>query len=138
VVADGSPVPAPSPVDPAEAGRTGRSYILPIAFAAGAFVAGGAALGFNIAGDQKYDAAKKANMPPPGGRAVDPAMVNALYQDANTRRYLAEAFGAAAIGCAGAAVYFFLRGGSDGGSQATALAPVASPRLTGLAVVGSW
>jgi hypothetical protein len=131
-VADASPAPATPPIDQPEPGHAAGSYVLPIAFGIGALAAGGVALGFNIAGDHKYDDARSARMQGAGVAA------DSLYQQANTRRYAAEGFAIAAVGCAGAAVYLYVRSRGEGRAEATAIAPVVSPRLAGLAVAGSW
>jgi hypothetical protein len=62
-----------------------------------------------------------------------------LWHAANTRRYLAEALGVAAVGSAGVAVYLYLRrGGEVASARGAQVTPVASPTLTGLAVIGVW
>jgi hypothetical protein len=130
---DGSAAPEPTPpVDQPEPGHAAGRYVWPIAFGVGALAAGGVALGFNIAGDHKYDDAKSANL---RGSVTE---ADSLYQQANTRRYAAEGFAVAAIGCAGAAIYLYIRSRGEGGAETTAITPVASPQLTGLAVAGSW
>jgi hypothetical protein len=131
-VADTSPAPRTPPAEQAESERAGPRYIWPIALGVGALAAGGAALGFNIAGDHKYDDAVAAN------KRGDKSTADSLYQGANTRRYFAQGFAAAAVGCAGAAVYLYLRDRGDRKPETTAVAPVASPRFAGLAVTGSW
>jgi hypothetical protein len=96
---------------------------------AGAVALGGAALGFDLWGNSFYDKAKASQ---------DQGTRDSNYQAANTRRYVAEGFAVAAVGCAGAAVYLYVRGRGDSRAEATAVTPVVSPRLTGLAVAGSW
>jgi hypothetical protein len=114
---------APEPRDPPQ----GRSRVLPLALGAGALVLGGAALGFDLWGDRTYDRAKAA---------MTQRDQDALYHAANTRRYAAQGFAVAAIGCAGAAAYFYFRGGES--RPATAIAPVVAPDGAGLAVLGRW
>jgi len=131
-VADATHEPATPPatgpaVDQPEAHHSLR---LPIAVGAGAVVLGGAALGFDLWGNSKYDQAKK--------ETTDQAQRDALYHSANTRRYLAEASGIAAIGCAGAAVYLYIRHRDESRTETTAMMPVASPQFAGLAVAGRW
>ena len=109
------------------AGGSGRSLALPIAFGAGTAAFGGLALWFNARGDDLYHRAMTAGEP----------QRTSLYNQANNRRYAAEALLGAAIGCAGAAVYFYLRGGSDTGDR-TAMTPLVSPQLAGVALVGHW
>jgi hypothetical protein len=133
-VAEATPSPAAAPVTPPEVDQpaSSRSYRWPITFGAGALVLGGAALGFDLWGNHTYDQAKQ--------ETIDQPRRSSLESSANTRRYLAEGLGIAAIGCAGAAVYFYLRGRGEGHAEATAtaLTPVASRQFSGLAVVGHW
>jgi len=131
-VADATPAPATPPVaEPATDQPEARhSLALPIAVGAGAVVLGGAALGFDLWGNSKYDQAKQ--------ETTDQAKRDALYHSANTRRYLAEASGIAAIGCAGAAVYLYVRHRGDSRTETTAMTPVVSPQFAGLAVAGRW
>jgi len=102
--------------------------VVPLVVGGGALVLGGVAIAFELSGNRLYDRAKAAGRGPG----------DSLYQSANTRRYLAEGFGVAALGAAGAAVYLYVTSRGDGRPDTTALAPVASPQLTGLAVVGTW
>lgn len=123
----------PDPMTPPAIDRpeSRRSYGLPIAFGAGALALGGAALGFHLWGNSTYDQAK--------AEMVDQGKRNDLESSANTRRHVAQGFGIAAIGCAGAAVFLFIRGGGGESHAATmAMTPVASPQFSGLTVAGSW
>ncbi|HET7504706.1 MAG TPA: hypothetical protein VFK02_26975 [Kofleriaceae bacterium] len=123
-----SPPATPSP-GPDEPPGIWHTYKLPIAVGAGALVLGGVALAFNSSGDSAYDQAKHA--PTQGDQ-------DSLYKKANQRRYFAEAFAGAAVGCAGAAVYLYVRSRGEHREETTALMPVASPDLAGLAVTGTW
>jgi hypothetical protein len=120
------PWPTPAVSDQPEAPP---SRMLPLAVGAGALVLGGAAFGFHLSGNSTYDKAKAATTQ---DRRDD------LESSANTRRYVAEALGVAAIGCAGVAVYLFVRSRGEHRAETAAMVPVASPQLTGLAVVGRW
>jgi hypothetical protein len=131
-VADAAPEPATatatsSAVDQPESSQGHR---LPLAVGAGALVLGGAALGLHLWGNDKYEQASNEMM--------DQARRDELEHAANTRRYLAQGVGVAAIGCAGAAVYLYLRSRGEGRAHATAMAPVASPQFAGLAIAGRW
>jgi len=130
-----SPAPAPDRSDAGAPDRPepARSYLLPIGFGAGALALGGAALGFDLWGDRTYNRAKTARE-----TGASQSTVSSLVSSANTRRYLAEGFGVAALGCAGAAVYFYVTGRGEVQREATAVIPVASPQLTGLAITGAW
>lgn len=131
-VAEATPEPATPPVTtPASDQReAAHSRTVPLVVGAGALVLGGGALAFHLWGNRLYDRAKASTH-------VDRAD---LYNSANTRRYLAAGFGVAAIGCAGTAVYLYIRtrGRGEHRAETTAVAPIASPQLAGLAVVGSW
>jgi hypothetical protein len=130
-VASVASVPGADPAagSPSDRPARRRSLMWPITLGTGALACGGAALAFHLSGNRTYERAKDA---------VDPAERDSLYNAANTRRYLAQGFGVAALGLAGTAVFVYLRGrGSDAESTA-AVAPVVSPGLAGLAVVGRW
>ncbi len=130
-VADATPAPATTPAtEPADRPEAAHSHRLPIVVGAGAVVLGGAALGLSLSGDSKYNQAKK--------EMTDQAKRDALYHSANTRRYLAEASGIAAIGCASAAVYLYIRNRGESRMETTAMTPVASPQFAGFAVLGRW
>ena len=97
---------------------------VPIALGGGALVLGGAALYFNHAGDKLHDDAVAQHS-------------QSLLDSANKRRYAAEAFGVAAVGCVGAAIYLYVRSRNET-SPTTALAPMISRELTGVAIAGHW
>ncbi len=113
-----------------------RSTALPIAFAAGALVLGGAAIGFDLWGRGMHDDAQaRATLKM---NARDPGAVN-LQNGANLRRYLAQGFGVAAVGCAVVSVVLFVRGGSsESTSTKTTLAPIVTHEGGGFAVTGAW
>jgi hypothetical protein len=131
------PAPEPVPPGPGESGvqptatidRPSRLPVVPIAIAGGALVLGGVALGFDLSGNHLYDRARAAT--------DDQAQRDSLEHQANTRRYTAEVFGGAAVVAAGAAVYLYVRGRGDHRTE-TAVAPVASAGLAGLAVIGEF
>jgi tetratricopeptide (TPR) repeat protein len=117
--------PSGSPKEPSR-----RSLVMPLVFGGGAVVLGGVALGLNFSGDGYYDRAKEATLQ---------ARRDELVDSANTRRHLALGSAALAAGCAGAAVYFYLRGGREArGSTETALTVTATPGHAGFAVIGGW
>lgn len=110
---------------------TQPSLVLPLAFGGGALALGGLALYFNHVGDKAYDEYVIAFH-------AGASNADSLLSKANTRRYAAEAFGAAAVVSLGVGVYFYVRGRSEGPPRTTAVAPVMSPGLAGLAVFGRW
>jgi hypothetical protein len=131
----GSPGEAPSVAlgasaepGPSDQSQIGPSNLVPIALGGGALALGGIALGFHLSGNSLYDRAQNATVQ---------ADRDSLYHSANARRYVAEVTGVAALGCAGAAIYFYVRGRSER-RPATAIAPVVSTDLAGFAVAGSW
>lgn len=130
-VAEATPEPAtPQVTTPASDQREAApSRTVPLIVGAGALVLGGGALAFHLSGNSTYDKAKAA---------TTQAQQDDLYHSANTRRYLAEGFGIAAVGCAGAAVYLYIRSRGEHRAETTAVAPIASPQLAGVAIVGSW
>jgi len=82
-----------------------------------------------LLGNQAYDRAKASMVPSERDK---------LYHSANNRGYAAQGFGLAAVACAGAAVYLYVRDrGADRGEPVGVL-PVASSQFAGLAVAGSW
>lgn len=127
------PAPLPTPTDPGPA-RQPRSKVVPVAVAGGALVLGGAAIGFELWGRGMHRDAQAALDDGNGARATD------LQDGANVRRYLAEGFGVAAIGCAVASVVLFVRSGSAEPADRTAvrLVPSMSPEQAGVSLVGGW
>lgn len=82
-------------------GSSGRPSLgLPIAVGAGAVVLLGGALGLALWGDATYDDAKAE---------TDQARRDALEASANRKRYVAQGLAVAGVGCAGAAVWLYLR-----------------------------
>jgi hypothetical protein len=77
-----------------------RSKAVSVVFGSAALAFIGGAVGFDLWGDSTYDQSKH--------ELLD-AKQQSLWHSANTKRYAAEALGAAGIACAGAAVWFYLR-----------------------------
>jgi hypothetical protein len=119
----GSPMQAQATVD-----RPSRLPVVPLVLGGGALALGGGALAFHLSGNHLYDQARATT--------GDQTRRDSLEHSANTRRYVAQAFAGAAIGCAGAAVYLYIR--DRGRDETTAMTPVASSQFAGLAVVGRW
>jgi hypothetical protein len=109
--------------------REGRSVVLPIVLGVAALGAGGAAFYFNQRGDEIYAQAKVE---------PDPARQDALWHSANRRRYAAEGFAAAGLGCAVVAVWLLVRGGGASADQTVALRPTASADGFSVQLVGSY
>jgi tetratricopeptide (TPR) repeat protein len=100
-----------------------------IATGAGSLALAGTALGISFWGDRTYARAKASMVQ---------SERESLAHSADTRRYIAEGLGVAAIGCAGVAVYLYISKRAERGGEATALTPVISSGHAGVAVTGSW
>jgi hypothetical protein len=127
-----APGPGPAPV---AAGSTRRSRAAPAAIGAGALVLGGAALGFHLWGNRTYDRSLES---------TDEDERISLWHSANTRRYLAISAGAAAAGCAGVAVWLWLRSppgrsrrGEASAGRAAAVAPAIAADHVGIVIRGA-
>ena len=133
-----TPAPAPSPTGaqqpssppktPDAPGR--RSSVLPIAVGAGAVVLLGGGLGFSLWGDSTYDKAK--------AELADQARRDSLYDSANLKRYTAEVLAVAGIGCAGVAVWLYLRQRGTRAEPTSARAGhlMLAPTASGIGVAG--
>ena len=95
----------------------------------------GGALGFELSARSTYDKSKTEE---------DDKKQDDLYSSANTKRHVAMGFGAASVVCAGAAVWFYLRGGT---SEATStsiqarrliLEPIVGSDHAGLVLTGQY
>jgi serine/threonine-protein kinase len=112
-----------------------RSRALPIAATAGAIALSGGAIGFELWGDSIYARAKSS---------PDKQTGNPLWQQANTRRYIAEAMLGGSIACASAAIWLWLRGDDEGPPAPAArigsftVAPVGGVGLAGVSLEGRW
>lgn len=126
--------PVPVEVTPEPVVRAPRSRAVPIALAVGAVVLGGGAVGFELWGRSQHDDAQSAADANDRQRALD------LQDSANTKRYVAQGFGIAAIAAAGISIVLFVRGGDEAPAQTTRLqvVPTASRELAGLSLSGAW
>ena len=102
-----------------------RSRTAPLVFAVSAVALGAGALGFEMWGRGIYDDAK---------REPDDARQKSLWESANSRRYVAEVFGVAAIGCAGVAIYLFTRPGT----KETIIVPTVTGSSAGVQLAMPW
>lgn len=114
---------------PHVARSSGGSLKLPLIFGVAALGLGGAALGFELWGRAIYSDAED--------ELFDRDRQVELWDQANTRHYMAQGAGIAAIGCAAAAVVFFVTR-DKGDESPVAIAPVVSPTSAGLAAFASW
>ena len=115
---------------PAATVRPGR--VVPIAVGAGAAVLLGGALGFSLWGSSTYDDAK--------AEMTDQARRDSLYDSANRKRYVAQGLAVAGVGCAGAAVWLYLRQRKARPETTSARAgqPMLVPTTTGIGVIGQF
>ncbi|HEY4244591.1 MAG TPA: hypothetical protein VGM88_32480 [Kofleriaceae bacterium] len=110
-------------------GVASRSYVVPIALAAGFVALGGVAVGFDLWGDSTYDKSKAAT-------TVSDA--RDLWHSANTKRYVAETAGIAGVACAGVAIWQFLSVRRERGESSVAVTPFASSDRAGLVLQGRF
>ena len=111
--------------------KRGGSFV-PIAVGAGAVVLLGGALGFSLWGDSTYDDAK--------AEMTDQARRDSLYDSANRKRYAAEGLAVAGVGCAGVAVWLYLRqrGARTETTETSARHLMLAPTASGIGVVGRF
>ena len=106
--------PAPGPVDRTPSPQAMRRSRAPaLAFAAGAAVLLGGAVGAELWARSTYDRAEAE---------TDPAEQDSLWRSANYKRYVANGLAIAGVGCAGIAVWLYLRGGGESRATQTARA----------------
>jgi hypothetical protein len=108
-----------------------RSRTLPLIVGGAALVLGGGAIGFELSARSTYDKAKAE---------VDDNQQSSLWHSANTRRYVAEGLGVAAVAGAGVAVWMYLRGGGEESSAQARIqiAPVVAADHAGVIVMGRY
>ena len=127
VLADTKAAPTPTPVATTQQG----SRKLPIAFGIAAIGLGATALGLELWGRSLYQQSKD--------ELFDETRKRDLYDSANARHIPAQIAGIAALGCAAAAVVFYVTRDKPRESQTSvAIAPVASPTNLGLAAFATW
>lgn len=124
-----APPPAPDVTTtvPAEPPTRNPGSLRTAAFALGttSLAIGAVSLGVGLWGNSIYASAQAA---------TDPTQQNQLWQDANDRRYAAEALGVFSVGCAGLAVWLYLRGEH----HTTLIAPAVGPDRATLSLSGAF
>jgi hypothetical protein len=135
----GSMAPAPGAFDPGQDSKPPETpavvpsprRLAPIAVGAGAVVLLGGALGFSMWGDSTYNDAK--------AEMTDLARRHSLYDSANLKRYAAQGFAAAGVGCAGVAVWLYLRQrGTRAEPTSHATRWMLAPTSSGIGVAGQF
>lgn len=129
-IAAAPPAEAPPPAPPIERAPApaGHSHAAAIAMTATTVALAGGAIGFELWGRDLLDQSAKE---------PDDAKQEQLYNDANTRHYVAEGLGVAAAVAAGVTIYLWVRGGSHA-SESALVVPVAAPDGGGLVLTGRW
>ena len=125
---EGPPKPAKPPKLPDATRR--RGLALPLAVGAGAVALLGGTLGLYLWGDSTYADAKAEMM--------DQARRNSLYDSANRKVLAAQGLAVAGVGCAGAAVWLYLRqrGTPTEPGSARAARLMLAPTTSGIGVAG--
>ena len=127
--------PPPSPVDVVteEPTRERSSRTIPLAFAGGALTLTGTAIAFELWGRGLHGDAQKTLDAGDDQRAFE------LQDSANLRRYIAQGFGIAAVGCAVASVVLFVRTREESSTRTSLrLMPTATDTHAGLSLGGVW
>jgi hypothetical protein len=122
---------APSVADHPAPAEHPRSRLVPYALGGAAIALGGGALGFELWGRSTYSQSKAE---------ASNDQQTSLWHSANTRRYIAEGFGAASLACAGAAVWLYLRSGDEAPPAAHAASIHVAPMIArdGAGVMLEW
>ena len=128
----------PSPPPPAVVTASDRpavspgapSKLVPLAVGAGAVALLGGGFGFELWAESRYDAAKSEMTSQPRR--------DALYNSANTKRYVAEALAVSGLAAGGAAVWLYLRDGNRERGAMTDTSVHVVPTPTGLALSGQF
>jgi hypothetical protein len=107
-----------------------RHYLVPIAVGAASVLLLGGALGFSLWGDSTYSTAK--------GEMTDQAKRDSLYESANHKRYTAGGLAAVGAGCAGVAVWLYLRQRGARGEPTSRAGLILAPTASGIGVVGQF
>jgi len=126
-----APPPPPKPDAPRSVAPTSphAASKLPFVIGGAALALVGGAVGFELWGDSTYDRAK---------RATDAQTQLDLWHSANAKRYLAEGMGVAALGCAGVAIWLYVRGPGSSADERVVLGPALLHAGAGLSVSGRY
>jgi hypothetical protein len=122
------------------------SQIVPISLGVGALVLGGVAIGLDVNARGIYDdsVATMDRANDVGGDPILEKESEDLWKKAKTRRYVAQGVAVAAAGCAGVAVYLYIRNrGKESSATARTLTPLLGPGaegggVAGLQLTGGW
>ncbi len=122
--------PASSEPAQVDTGSAGPSYTAPLVVGAGALALAGVGVYFELHSHTTRDTAEHLN-------SIDPGMAKAKNDDASSQRITGEIFDLAAVAAAGVAVYLGVRVHRAREAE-VAIAPIAGPQLTGVALSGRW
>jgi hypothetical protein len=103
---------------------------VPLVVGAGALALLGGGLGFELWAESRYDAAKS--------EMTSQLRRNSLYNEANTKRYVAEGLAVSGLAAGGAAVWLYLRDGNRERDATTNPSVRVMPTATGLALSGQF
>lgn len=119
-----APATQPHPAEP-------RSRALPLALGGAAIALAGGAIGLELWARSTYDQSTTE---------IDNAKQDSLYRSANTRRYIAEGLGVAAVASAGVAVWLYLREPRSESLHASRvqLTPVVASDRAGVLLIGRY
>jgi hypothetical protein len=106
------------------------SKIVPIVVGAGSLLLLGGGVGFELWAESRYDAAKS--------EMTSQSRRDSLYNSANSRRHVADAFAVTGLAAGGAAIWLYLRDRSREGSAMTRASVQVVPTAAGLAVAGQF
>ncbi len=129
-----APTMDPAPTASAVEGPTERrtSSRLPLVLGGVAIVLAGGAIGFELWGKSTYDQTDQG---------TDSQKLDA-WHSANNKRYIAEGMGVAALGCAGVAVWLYVRGrhapADERVARGVVVTPVVASERAGVALMGRF
>jgi hypothetical protein len=121
-----------TPGAPERSSEGHTSSPLPLVLGGVAIALAGGAVGFDLWGDSTYDQTKQGT----------DAQRLAAWRSANAKRYVAEGTGVAALGCAGVAVWLYLRDRHAPADEVVArgivVTPVVASERAGVALIGRF
>jgi hypothetical protein len=117
-------------IDRGPASSRTSSNVVPLVLGAGALALLGGGLGFELWAESRYDAAKS--------EMTSRSRRDSLYDAANTRRYIAQAFAVTGLAAAGTAVWLYLRDRSREHRATNNTSMYVVPAAAGLSLSGQF